>query len=196
MSAKPRVYCALVHHPVKDRAGHTVTTAVTNLDVHDIARSARTFGLRRYYVVTPIEAQHVLVQRIIEHWTLGAGRARIPERHVALSLCESVPTLEDAIADVARREGEPPRIVATAARSSVARAITRFTDAGAQLRSGDAAYLVLFGTGHGLADSVLARADLLLEPIAGVDGYNHLSVRAAAAIVLDRLLDTGLDSRD
>ena len=72
--SEPRVYCALVHHPVRDRAGQTVTTAVTNLDVHDIARSARTFGLRRYYVVTPIEAQHVLVQRIIDHWTHGAGR--------------------------------------------------------------------------------------------------------------------------
>lgn len=188
MSAQPRVYCALVHHPVKDRAGQTVTTAVTNLDVHDIARTARTFGLRRYYVVTPIEAQHVLVQRIIEHWTLGAGRKRIPERHVALSLCESLPTLEQAIEDVARREGERPRIVATAARPTVERSITRFAEASTALRSGEAAYLVLFGTGHGLADSVLAQADLLLEPIAGADAYNHLSVRAAAAIALDRLL--------
>jgi len=28
----------------------------------------------------------------------------------------------------------------------------------------------------------------MLEPIAGTTGYNHLSVRSAAAIILDRLL--------
>jgi hypothetical protein len=182
------VYCALVHHPVKDRQGATVTTAVTNLDVHDIARTARTYGLLRYYVVTPIEAQHLLVQRIIEHWTIGAGRRRIPERHVALELCESTATLEQAIADVQRREGAAPRLVATAARPSVQRPLTSFADARAQLRTAPGPWLVVFGTGHGLADSVLTAADLLLEPIAGAGDYNHLSVRAAAAIALDRLL--------
>jgi hypothetical protein len=188
VSAEAHVYCALLHHPVRDRAGATVTTAVTNLDVHDIARSARTYGVRRYYVVTPIEAQHVLVQRIIEHWTTGAGRKRIPERHVALALCESLATLEQAIADVQRREGARPTLLATAARPTVTRPLTRFAAAREQLRTGGP-YLILFGTGHGLADAVLQSADVLLEPIAGAAGdYNHLSVRAAAAIVLDRLL--------
>jgi len=191
VSGAPFVYCALVHHPVRDRAGATVTTAVTNLDVHDIARSARTYGLRRYYVVTPIEAQHLLVQRIIEHWTTGAGRRRIPERHVALALCESLPTLEQAIADVQRREGSRPQLWATAARPSVDRPLVRFADAREQLRSVQQPVLILFGTGHGLADAVLQSADVVLEPIAGAGDYNHLSVRAAAAIVLDRLLGAG-----
>ena len=84
------VYCALVHYPVRDRAGDTVTTAVTTLDVHDIARSGRTYGLRGYYVVTPIEAQHALTRRILEHWDSGAGRKRMPERHEALSICTSI----------------------------------------------------------------------------------------------------------
>jgi hypothetical protein len=39
-----------------------------------------------------------------------------------------------------------------------------------------------------LADGLLESADLLLEPIAAASDYNHLSVRAAAAIILDRLL--------
>ena len=182
------VYCALVHHPVKDRAGQTVTTAVTNLDVHDIARSARTFGLRRYYVVTPIEAQHLLVARIIQHWTEGAGRKRIPERHVALALCESIPSLELAIADIERREGVAPAVVATAARSTLDRPRMTFDEARAHLQTATRPHLIVFGTGHGLADAVLAQAEVLLEPIAGGSDYNHLSVRAAAAIVLDRLL--------
>jgi hypothetical protein len=186
-----RVYCALVHHPVQDRAGLTVTTAVTNLDVHDIARSSRTFGVKRYYVVSPIAAQHTLVQRIIEHWTEGAGRKRIPERHVALALCESIASLELAIADVTAREGRPPKLVATAARST-GRPLTKFATLRDELARGTDSYLILFGTGHGLADSVLGAADVLLEPIAGGGDYNHLSVRAAAAIALDRLLgETG-----
>jgi hypothetical protein len=183
-----RVYCALLHYPVQDRAGQTVTTAVTNLDVHDIARTARTFGVRRYYVVTPIEAQHVLVQRIIDHWTHGAGRKRIPERHVALALCESLATLEAAIADITAREGAPPKLIATAARATTGRALATFPDVRAELARGTESFLILFGTGHGLAGSVLQMADVLLEPIAGASDYNHLSVRAAAAIALDRLL--------
>lgn len=183
-----RVYCALVHHPVRDRAGATVTTAVTNLDVHDIARSARTYGLLGYYVVSPIEVQHVLVQRIIEHWTTGAGRKRIPERSVALSLCQSANDLQQVTEDIASREGRRARVVATAARSDLAREVTTFASLRQTLRASEEPWLIIFGTGHGLADSVLQNADVLLEPIVGVDDYNHLSVRAAAAIVIDRLL--------
>ncbi|MBK6808701.1 MAG: hypothetical protein IPG81_07345 [Sandaracinaceae bacterium] len=74
-----RVYCALVHHPVKDRDGATVATSITNLDVHDIARSSRTYGLAGYYLVSPITAQHAIVDRILDHWRPGqAGAGRVP----------------------------------------------------------------------------------------------------------------------
>jgi hypothetical protein len=56
--------------------------------------------------------------------------------------------------------------------------------------------LLLFGTGWGLADEVLEAADALLPPLAGPSGYNHLSVRAAAAIVLDRLLQVPSPTAD
>jgi hypothetical protein len=178
---------ALLHYPVRDREGATVTTAVTNLDVHDIARSSRTYGVGRYYIVTPIEAQHALVHRITEHWTTGAGRRRMPERHEALALCEPVATLEAALDDAAARHGRRPKLIATAARR-VDRAPTVFAELRAALQSSTEPHLLLFGTGHGLADALLERADYLLEPIPGAGPYNHLSVRAAAAIVLDRLL--------
>ena len=51
-----RLAIALVHHPVLDKNGQIVTTAVTNMDIHDIARSAATYGVRRFYVVTPVKA--------------------------------------------------------------------------------------------------------------------------------------------
>ena len=47
--------------------------------------------------------------------------------------------------------------------------------------------MLLFGTGFGLAPPVLERADLVLAPILGPGAYNHLSVRSAAGIILDRL---------
>lgn len=186
--SQPRVYCALLHYPVRDRAGETVTTAVTNLDVHDIARSARTFGLSGYYVVTPIAVQHVLVRRIMEHWTTGAGRRRIPERYLALERCTPIASLEAAVDDITAREGKAPRLIATAARSTPGVPATGFEQVRSQLAASSDPFLILFGTGYGLVDALLARADILLEPIEAASDYNHLAVRAAAAIIFDRLL--------
>ena len=88
-----RLTLALVHHPVLDRAGATVTTAITNLDLHDMARSARTYGVDDLYVVHPIEAQRVLAERIKSHWVDGSGKKRIPDRAVAMEVLRIVPSL-------------------------------------------------------------------------------------------------------
>ena len=182
----PAVYCALVHYPVLDRQGAEVATSVTNLDVHDIARSARTYGLRGYFIVSPIEAQHPVVEKIIEHWSTGAGVKRFPERTEAIRLVELCLSIDNAIAEIERREGEPPRLVATSAKGGADR--TPYREEAARLRTELQPTLLLFGTGHGLSDAVLRRADVVLAPIEGQTDYNHLSVRAAAAITLDRLL--------
>ena len=184
----PAVYCALLHHPVRDRAGQTVTTAVTTLDVHDIARSARTYGLKGYYVVSPITAQHVLVERILQHWRAGAGKVRMPERGEALSLCHSALELEQVREAIREREGRLPVVVATAARSPSGATPMGFDALRDRIYREKVPFLILFGTGHGLATQVLEQADVLLAPIRSGTRYNHLSVRAAAAIALDRLL--------
>ena len=46
-----RVAAALVHYPVHDRARAVVTSAITNLDLHDIARSSHTYGLSDLFIV-------------------------------------------------------------------------------------------------------------------------------------------------
>ena len=184
------VHVALVHHPVRDRTGRVVTTAVTNLDIHDIARAGRTYGVKRYFVITPIAAQRDLVERIVSHWSSGASAERIPERGQALSLVELAADLGEARAAIERAEGRPPFVVATAARS-MGRPTLSFPDARERVAAGDEPWLVLFGTGWGLADEVLDGADALLPPLAGPSEYNHLSVRAAAAVVMDRLLSLG-----
>lgn len=180
------VYCALVHHPVRDRAGDTVTTAVTTIDVHDISRSARTYGLSGYFVVTPIGAQQTLVKRVLGHWEDGAGKQRMPERSDALSLCSVVDSVTQAEQAIAEQEGQAPRIVVTAARS-MGRPLTGFGALRRALSTDNQPYLILFGTGHGLAMELLERAHVQLAPISGPTNFNHLSVRSAAAIVFDRL---------
>lgn len=186
MVVASRVYSALVHWPIRDRAGGIITTAVTNIDVHDLSRSARTYDLAGFFVVTPIAAQQELVGAILGHWRHGPGLRRVPERTDALSLCEVVPTLRAAREAVLAREGVAPVVVVTAARSAGVTPKT-FAAERADLVGRTAPTLVVFGTGHGLAQSVLDEADILLEPIAGRANYNHLSVRAACAITLDRL---------
>lgn len=182
------LYVALVHHPVRDRAGDTITTAVTNLDVHDIARSCRTYGVSRYYIVTPIDAQKALVGRILGHWSEGAGRDRVPERSEALSRVRVVSALEDAVADAESQGAGRPRTVVTGARAPEGMAILSYPEARIDLRERQTPTMLVLGTGHGLARDLVASADAVLAPIRPSSDYNHLSVRAAAAIILDRLV--------
>jgi hypothetical protein len=181
-----RCAIALVHHPVLDGKGDVVTTAVTNLDVHDLARSARTYGISDYFVVHPIAAQRELVARIREHWTDGSSGRRIPDRREAIALLRIVETLEGAIEALGGRDRV--EVWVTAARA-IGRSVT-FDEARERMRSdSDKVILVVFGTGWGLAAPVVDAADALLEPIRATTGdYNHLSVRSACAIALDRLL--------
>jgi hypothetical protein len=176
MTLAARTHIALVHHPVLDRTGRVVTTAVTNLDIHDLARSSRTFGLASYFVVTPIEAQRALVSQIIGHWTEGAGREHNEKRTDALELVRVVASLDDVLAALGN-----PLVVATTARTN------EKTTSYSEIQGMDRDMLILFGTGWGLAPEVYPRVDAVLPPIRGAGEYNHLSVRSAVAIVLDRL---------
>lgn len=179
------VYVALVHHPVRDREGATVTTAITNLDVHDIARSSCTYDLAGYFVVTPIDAQQAIVATMLKHWLEGAGGKRVPARMAAMRLVRPVSSLADVDAAIVAETGKAPRKVVTAARSDGA-VIRSFADEAVAIARSESPTLLIFGTGYGLADEVLSAADARLAPIRP-GGYNHLSVRAAVAIALDRL---------
>ena len=63
-----------------------------------------------------------------------------------------------------------------------------FDDFRHRLKEPDNVYLLAFGTAWGLTEEFLGSADFVLEPIKGNTGYNHLPVRAAVAIILDRIL--------
>jgi hypothetical protein len=272
------LFVALVHFPVTDRNGRIVTSAITSLDLHDIARSSRTYGVSGFFVIHPIPEQRTFAASVIDHWQTGYGRQFDSRRREALDLIRIVTDLEEAIVEIERMEGTRPAIVYTSARSlaeterqreaqpaivyTSARALaeterereappTNESEApprhhpptlprGAEVeaspapasnqpsarsaasvevatptsadpseepacivpRTARASYaelrarlerndtrpvLLLFGTGFGMTPAMLERADLALPPVFGPGAYNHLSVRAAAGIILDRL---------
>lgn len=187
-----RLALALVHYPVLDRSGGTVTTAITNLDLHDMARSARTYGAERLFVVHPVAAQRALAERIREHWVSGSGKRRIPDRAVALDVLSVVSSVEEAYAAMSSA-GRAGVEVWTTAAASRGLPVTSYAAARERLAQASRPVLIQFGTGWGLAPELIADADVRIEPIrAATDtGYNHLSVRAACAITLDRLLGDG-----
>lgn len=181
---QPAVAIALVHHPIVDRRGDLVTSAVTNLDIHDLARTSRTYGVDRVYLVTPLAEQQQLVDRILQHWRQGHGSSYNPKRAEALKLVVVVACLEDALVDWQKVSGGEPWPVLTGAASQGGISFKSCRE-----KLAERPLLLVLGTGWGLAPELFEQGWTVLEPIVGAgDNYNHLPVRSAAAIMLDRLL--------
>jgi len=229
-----RLYMGLIHFPVYNKNYERIASAITTLDIHDLARLAKTYGVRRLFIVTPLDDQQNLTRRILRHWIDGYGGQYNRHRKEALELVCVVPDLERAVEEIKETEGEAPLIIATDARplknaqfwsrsrkakisttgiSGIFRGLKFETDAeigqrGAFCKGLDAsdendrsmsyekargiiqedkAVILLFGTAWGLHEEVMNKTDSILDPVSGKTGYNHLSVRTAAAIILDRL---------
>jgi len=180
-------YLGLVHSPIRNKVGEKVTTSVTNLDIHDISRSSRTFGIKKYFIITPLELQKKLVDEILGHWEEDKANSYNPDRSEALKRALTIESVEKAIAHIEQIEGKRPLVVVTGANfkkfSGTALELTK------KIKEENIPCLLLFGTGWGLHEEVLNQADFFLSPIVSkVDqDYNHLSVRSAVAIYLDRL---------
>ena len=175
---------ALVHYPVRNKNGEKIGSAVTNLDVHDIARACRTFGVDCFYLVTPYRDQQQIVGEILEHWRQGYGARYNGKRREALELVEICNDLAGLYWAVGEKRRNGFQVLATGAGQGCGS--VSFRSIRQRLAQGEH-FLLLFGTGWGLADEVMETVDARLPAIAGWDGYNHLSVRSAASIILDRL---------
>lgn len=176
---------ALIHYPVINRKNELIGSAVTNLDLHDIARASRTYGVGTYWVVTPDIQQQELAAQIVAHWTTGYGGAVNADRADALSRIRICSDFDDVVEAGIQKNGERPLLIATSA-GSHANSMTY--GALRHKLEQDVSVLILFGTAWGLAPELLEKVDFLLPPITGPGEYNHLSVRSAVSIVLDRLL--------
>jgi len=176
------LYVALMHYPMKSLKGGVVATAITSLDVVDIARSCRTYNVSRYFIVHPLESQRTIVHRIIEFWF-----EERPSRVEAVRIISVAEDLEQCFTAVAEAEGEEPLVWGTSARPGLPYPRIGWDEARKHLRTGEKPVLLLFGTGNGMAEELLWACDALLPPVRETSDYNHLSVRAAVAIILDRL---------
>jgi len=179
------LYLALVHYPVYNKERKVIASAVSNLDIHDISRAGKTYGAKAFYVVTPLADQRKLVKRIISHWTEGIGARYNPDRRAALELVRVVASLDVAIAEICLRGRQAPVSVVTDARPHPDN--VSYHAVSETLKAGRSC-LLIFGTGWGLTEEFIETVDYVLAPVMGATPYNHLSVRSAAAIVLDRLL--------
>jgi hypothetical protein len=161
MTTTPHLYVALLHDKMVDKTGRLVTTSVTLIDTHDISRSCRTYGAESLFVVHPAQTVRALVRTIKEHWDTGFGSTYNPNRQDALGRLSIVSELDEAILQIEQRTGKLPKLIATSARDGDDR-IT-----------------------YAAMKEILSHGE---HPINGPTEYNHLSVRAACAIILDRLL--------
>jgi hypothetical protein len=179
------LYLGLVHHPIYDKRKEVVATAITNFDIHDIARCARTFGVGGFFIITPLESQVQLADRIIRHWREGIGSVYNPTRKESFSLVRISRTIDEADREISNLWQTKVKRVATGASPHPKNIDFGFLKK--LLKDGKTPFFLLFGTGWGLTQEVKDSSDYVLAPIEG-KGYNHLSVRSAVAIILDRLL--------
>lgn len=178
------LYIALIHHPVLNKEGRVVTTSVTNFDLHDLARNGRTFDVKGLFIVTPSKVQMGMVNYIKEYWHEGFGAQYNPDRCEAFEILQAVASIDETYLTIKNLSGSEPVLVSTTAKKldkSVGYSFVR------GLMKGKKPVLLAFGTGFGLTQEFLDRCDHILDPVQGSGSYNHLPVRSAVAIILDRL---------
>ena len=180
-----KVDLALVHYPVCNKNDETIGSAITNLDLHDIARAGRTFGIDTFFVVTPYEDQQQIAREILDHWLTGYGARYNAKRKEALSIVDICDSLDALYERVTEKWQQRPTVLATCAGKQDN--TSPYARVRQEIMAGKP-HLLLFGTGWGLTPDVMSSVDATLPPIVGFGDYNHLSVRSAAAIICDRLL--------
>jgi len=176
------VSLAIIHYPVLDKRGEIVSTSINNLEMHDVARSCMTFGVELCYIVTPLDKQRAIAGQLVEHWRSGYGRKYNPDRAEALGKISIRKTLGEVMAEF---DGLKPHVIGTSSRQ---RDISiGYDDLKEWVVSDSRPFLLLFGTGWGLPPEIVGGCERTLLPIRGPGEYNHLSLRVAIGIILDRL---------
>jgi tRNA (guanine37-N1)-methyltransferase len=195
----PIHYVVLMHMDVMlmNQSGEMVvgTTSVTSIDIHDIARSSKTYGIKNFFIVTPLRDQQQIVETLLNFWQKGEGVTYNNQRHQAIKNVMICGSLQEVIEQIKLREGVEPLLVATSARSFEGRAALSYYDQD-KVWALKRPVLFVFGTGHGLSKKLLAESDFILPALRGFTTFNHLSVRSAVAVILDRWLGINVKKVD
>ncbi|NLW25733.1 MAG: RNA methyltransferase [Clostridia bacterium] len=181
-----KVFLGLVHYPIYNKRMEIISTSVTNLDIHDIARTVTTYGLEKYYLIHPLPTQQAIIKEILDYWQKGYGSIYNPDRKTALEKVVLKSSLAEVEKEITNEYPQKLKLVVTDARlyeNSIG-----YRDLRREIEENEGTnFLLLFGTGWGIAREIMEKADYRLYPIMGSGEYNHLSVRSAVAIILDRL---------
>lgn len=193
----PPHYVALMHTEVmvpNNQGCVQGQTSVTSLDIHDVARSACTYGLQEYFLVTPLIDQQKIIMTLLDFWMSPEGTAYNKQRQEAVSKVKIASTLQEVIDAIQKQEGKEPVVIGTSAREEEyckhSNPITYYDQSAVFCKQQPV--LFILGTGHGLAPSLLERCTFMLPPIQGFTDFNHLSVRSAAAVIFDRWLGNNI----
>jgi len=186
----PAHYAVLMHDQVlvgktKKEPG---VTSVTTIDLHDVARSCATYGIKKFFVVTPLKDQQALLDVFFQFWHTSKGKQYNKNRFEAMSLvevCSSLAEVQECVA--ALHSAAVPLKIATSAQFHTETETLSYEQQG-RVWCHARPVLLLFGTGQGLVSEIVAQCDYVLQPVYGMTTYNHLSVRSAVAVVLDRWL--------
>ncbi len=189
----PPHYVVLMHGDVlvgpDNRPG---TTSLMSIDIHDIARSSSTYGIKNFFISTPLKDQQAVAQHFLSFWQKGSGIEYNKQRHSALNRVCVSNSLDEVVAEITKKEGKSPLLLATSARHVGGDKEISYYDQD-RVWSEQRPVLIVLGTGSGLAPDVVDRCDYMLGPIQGFTDFNHLSVRSAAAAIFDRWL--GINER-
>ena len=175
------IYIALIHYPVK-RKDQVIASSITNMDIHDISRTALTYGLSGYFVVHPDEKQRKIANTLAGYWTNGDGKEINPDRSSAVSQVQIVDNLDTVKSEIFSKHGKAAIVFGTSAIKN-----PKNIPLSDVKKMGKNPILILFGTAGGIDEQLFDNIDYFIEPIDIGTGYNHLSVRSAVAIFVDRL---------
>ncbi len=180
------LYLTLLHYPVYNKNKEIIVTSIVTHDIHDISRASVTYGVRAFYLVQPFEGERAIAERIVRFWKTS-GKDYNSNRLEAVSTLSIKESFEQVIDEITFKNGAAPIIIGTSAQEKDTDKID-FMSAASLLVHGKTVLLV-FGTGWGIADVALEKINYFLPPICGIGEFNHLSVRSAVAIVLDRIIN-------
>lgn len=183
------IHLVLRHDHVLGREGQEIHANVTQVDLHDFSRLAMTYDLAGFHAVTEISSQHRICGEILDYWREGAGKTYNPDRVAALDKLHIHAHFDDCLKTIASQSAKAPFLLATSAKPHHKN--IDFQSLPSIIESSGRPLVVLFGTAWGLSAEQMNRCDGTLPPICGQHGYNHLSVRCAAAIIVDRLFSQG-----
>jgi len=179
-----RTHLILRHDEVLGRGQSRLHASVTQVDLHDFSRLACTYGLGGFHCVSAMESQHRICQDIAEYWQNGSGRSYNPDRHQALALLQLHRSQQECLAAIEASQGAPALLVGTSAQETAASCDLEEL---LQNLPPERPLALQFGTSWGLSPEQLQACHAVLRPIQAHAPYNHLSVRCAAAILVDRL---------